>query len=99
MKQALIEHLTMAALIETSSDLVQLLADLRYETEILKHQDIGGLPVVILKAPIQSFLPSDEFMLNVTQLSGIPAFQELVDLDALENMADPLKEALQSAIQ
>ena len=99
MKQALIEHLTMAALIENSSDLVQLLADLRYETEILKHQDLGGLPVVILKAPIQSFLPSDEFMLNVTQLSGIPAFQELVDLDALENMADPLKEALQSAIQ
>lgn len=99
MKQALIEHLTMAALIEDSKELIQLLADLRYETQILKHQDLGGLPVVILKAPIQSFLPSDEFMLNVTQLSGIPAFQELVDMDALENMPDPLKKSLQQAIE
>jgi hypothetical protein len=99
MKQALVEHLTIAALLENSKTLIQLLADLRYEMEILKLKDLGGLPVVILTAPIQSFLPSDEFMLNITQLSGIPAFQELVDLDALENMPDPLKVALQAAIQ
>jgi hypothetical protein len=99
MKLAIVEHLTIAALLENSKSLIQLLADLRYETEILKLKDLGGLPVVILKAPILSFLPSDEFVLNITQLSGIPAFQELVDLDALENMPDPLKETLQEAIQ
>ncbi|MBC2714100.1 MAG: hypothetical protein HF978_02220 [Desulfobacteraceae bacterium] len=99
MKQALIEHLTIATVLENSKELTQLLEDLRYEMEIQTLEDLGGLPVVILKAPIQSFLPSDEFMLNVTQLSGIPAFQELVDLDALENMPDPLKEALQKSIQ
>jgi len=99
LKQALVEHLTIANLIENSKELIQLLSDLRYEMEILKLEDLGGLPVVILKAPIKSFLPSNEFMLNVTQLSGIPAFQELVDLNALENMPDPLKEVLQAAIQ
>jgi hypothetical protein len=99
MKQAIVEHLTIAAMMETFKELPQLLADLRFETQIQPLKDLGGLPVVILKSPIQSFLPSDEFMLNITQLSGIPAFQELVDLGALENMVDPLKEALQAVIQ
>ena len=98
MKQALVEHLTIAALIENSKELIQLLTDLRYETQILKLEELGGLPVVILKAPIQSFLPSNEFMLNITRLSGIPAFQELVDPEALDNMPDPLKASLQKAI-
>jgi len=99
MKQAIIVHLTIAALLENFKELSQLLEDLRYEVEIQPVKDLGGLPLIILKAPIQSFLPSDEFMLNITQLSGIPAFQELVDLDALENMPDPLKESLQEAIK
>jgi hypothetical protein len=34
----------------------------------------------------------------VTQLSGIPAFQEIIDFDAPENMPDPLKETLKTAI-
>jgi len=97
-KQSLVEHLTMATLLEDFTDLVELLKDLRYEVEIQKLKELGGLPIVILKAPLQSFLPSDDFVQNVTQLSGIPAFQELVDLDAVENMPDPLKESLQAAI-
>jgi len=65
---------------------------------IQKLEDLGGLPVVILKAPIESFLPSDDFILKITQLSGIPAFQEIIDLDAVEKMPDPLRKTLQQAI-
>ncbi len=97
-KQSLIEHLTMVLLLKNFKALTQLFQDLRYEVGIQKLEDLGGLPVVILKAPIESFLPSDDFILKITQLSGIPAFQEIIDLDAVEKMSDPLREALQQAI-
>jgi len=54
--------------------------------------------VVILKASIESFLPPDDFILQITQLSGIPAFQEIIDRDAVEKIPDPLRETLQQAI-
>jgi len=60
--------------------------------------DLGNLPVVVLKAPVQTFLPPDDFILQVTQLSGIPAFQEIVDLETVENILDSLKETLKNLI-
>jgi bacterioferritin (cytochrome b1) len=66
--------------------------------EIQELKDLGGLPVVVLRAPIETFLPPDNFILQITQLSGIPAFQEIIDLDAAENIPDPLKEALKACL-
>ena len=74
--------------------LTQLIEDLRYEVETRDLADLGGLPVMVLKSPLETFLPPDDFILQVTQLSGIPAFQEIVGLEAVENMPDPLRESL-----
>jgi hypothetical protein len=43
-------------------------------------------------------LPPDDFIFQVTQLSGIAAFQEIIDLDAVENITDPLKDNLRNLI-
>jgi hypothetical protein len=71
---------------------------LRYRVEIRELPDLGGLPVVVMKVPLETFLPPDHFILEVTQLSGIPAFQEIIDLEAFENMPDPLKESLKDSV-
>lgn len=94
MKCALIGHLAFVLLVEHFPGLQQLLEDLRYEVEFRQLSDLGRLPVVMVKAPLTTFLPPDDFILQITQLSGIAAFQEIVDLEALQNVADPLKESL-----
>ena len=98
MRQSLINHLAMVIFLKHFPGLTQLLNDLRYEVGIRELPDFGGLPVVILKAPLETFLPPDDFIAQVTQLSGIPAFQELVDLDAIENIPDPLRESLKNSV-
>jgi hypothetical protein len=98
MRQSLINHLAMVIFLRHYPALTQLLHDLRYDVEIRELPELGGLPIVILKAPIETFLPPDDFILQITQLSGIPAFQELIDLDAVESIPDPLRESLKSAI-
>lgn len=98
MKQALIDHLAIVVFLKYFPGLTQLFEDLRYEVETHEMPDLGGLPVVILKAPVKTFLPPDDFIQQVTQLSGIPAFQEIVDLDAVGSIPDPLKESLNRAL-
>ncbi len=94
MRQALINHLSMVIFLELFPALTQLLKDLRYEVEIVELSNLGNIPVVILTAPIPTFLPADNFITEITQLSGIPAFQEIIDINALDNIPDPLADAL-----
>jgi len=98
MKQSIIDHLSMAIFLKRFPALVQLLQDLRYKVETVELEDLGGLSVIVLKSPIEAFLPPDEFIDQITQLSGIPAFQEIIDLEAVENISDPLKNVLKDAI-
>jgi len=95
MRQALICHLSLVLLLEYFPALKSLLEDLRYQVNIYKIPDLGNLPAIMITAPLETFLPPDKFITEVTQLSGIPAFQEIVAQDAIENMPDLLKENLQ----
>lgn len=97
MRQALICHLSLVLLLEYFPALKILLEDLRYQVDIYKIPDLGNLPAIMLTAPLATFLPPDKFITEITQLSGIQAFQELVAQDAIENMPDLLKEELQKA--
>ncbi|UCG07851.1 MAG: hypothetical protein JSV83_04160 [Desulfobacterales bacterium] len=99
MKHSLIAHLTLVIFLKHFTSLKQLLQDLRYEVEIQELNDLGGLPVVVLEAPVETFLPPDDFILQLTQLSGIPAFQEIIDLDAVDNIPDPLKDVLKACLK
>ena len=96
MKHALLSHLLPIVYLKQMPALEQLLADLRYQIEIRELADLGNLPVLVLKNPVDTFLPPDDFILQVTQLSGIAAFQEIIDLDALAAIPDSLKEDLSS---
>lgn len=97
-KQALIDHLAIVVFLKHFPGLTRLFEDLRYEVETREISDLGGLPVIILKAPVKTFLPPDDFIRQITQLSGIRAFQEIVDLDAAAHIPDPLKASIEQAL-
>jgi len=98
MRQTIINHLALFVFLKHFPALNQLFEDLRYQVETKELADLGSLPVVILKAPVETFLPPDDFILQITQLSGIAAFQEIIDPEAVKKITDPLKEALRSLI-
>lgn len=94
MRQALLCHLALVLFFKTFPSLQALLEDLRYRVEVIQLDHFGGLPAVLLSVPVDTFLPKDSFIMEVTQLSGIPAFQEIVDPDAVVNMEDSFRDTL-----
>jgi len=96
MRQAIICHLSLVLLLEHFPNLKTLLEDLRYQVDIYKLPDLGNLPAVMISTPLSTFLPPDKFITEVTQLSGIPAFQEIVSRDAIDNMPDLLQQQLRN---
>jgi hypothetical protein len=76
--------------------LKQLFEDLRYPVKTRGLGDLRGLPVVVVNAPLETFLPPDDFIFQITQLSGIAAFQEIINSEAVEKIPDNLKGALRN---
>jgi len=73
---------------------VQLLNDLRYDIRVETAPGLGKLPVLTIGPRICSFRPPDDLILAATRFSGVPAFVELVDPDAIRALEDPFRDEL-----
>ena len=68
-----------------------LLGDLRYRLQADASPDLPKLSLTTITASLPSFRPSDDLIASAVTFSGVPAFIELIDIDALSTLQDPLK--------
>jgi len=99
LRQFVVNALVLQIMLARIPGLVQLFADLRYELKTEKPENLQGLPVVTVTSCLPSFRPADELIQAATAFSGVPAFIELADLDALKSPKDTLKEKLEELIR
>ncbi len=94
LRQFVVNTLVLQLVLARHRGLVQLFADLRYELKAENPADLKGLPVVTITSCLTSFRPADDLISAATAFSGIPAFVELLDLEATVSPRDTLKERL-----
>jgi hypothetical protein len=73
----------------------QLFKDLRYDVRVEAGPSLGKLTLLTIALGISSFRPPDDLILSAVRLSGVPAFIELVDTEAVRQLADPLREQVE----
>jgi hypothetical protein len=91
MREFLIAALAMQSTLDKFPGIVRLLKDLRYDVQVEKSPGLGDLPLVVIGSCVPSFRPADDLVLATCNLSGVPAFIELIDSEAIHQMEDPLK--------
>ena len=91
LNHALLQAIAMAILIEQRPGLTNLFQDLRCPLQTIRFDELGGLPFISISAPIGTRLPSDEIILQNTQLTGIPSFEEILDINDIRNLSDPVQ--------
>lgn len=90
-RQFVVNALAMHFLLAKFPGLLQLLGDLRYEVQTETAPGLGTVPLVTISACVPSFRPPDDLILAATRLSGVPAFIEIIEVDAVRRLQDPLK--------
>jgi hypothetical protein len=98
-RQFVINALTFNVVLGRNPALVQLLKDLRWEVEEVALPGFEKLKVTAFRMALPSFRPQDELLLTAVRLSGVPAFIELIDTNALHHLADDLRNQLEALIQ
>ena len=91
--QFLVGALALQILLEAHPAIGRLLHDLRFEVITEPAEGAGGVPLTSLRAAVPSHRPADDLIQRSVQLSGVPAFIELIDPE-LTDLPDPLRESL-----
>jgi hypothetical protein len=91
LRQFVINACVMKLALARSAGLTRLLQALRIRVNVTTSPETGKLPLVQLLSSVPAFRPSDNVVLSATRLSGVPTFEEVVDVQGVSAIEDPLR--------
>lgn len=97
--QFVVNNLVLDRVLAARSGVKRLLNDLRYTIEIAPLSPAFRLPLITVASCLPSTRPPDDVIATATEFSGVPAFIELIEEDAVNSMADPLKSAVSQLLK
>ena len=99
MRQFVVDALVLNALVARNTGLTTLLTALRFDMRVEELPGFGKLPLVTITAQLPTFRPADDLILGAVSFSGVPAFIELIGLDTVRNLEDPLKTHIEALLR
>jgi hypothetical protein len=98
LRQFVVNTLVMQSLIARSGGLSSIFAELRYGVTTQTHPAFSGLPAILIQSQIPTFLPPEPIIAAATDLSGVDAFIELIDVESIRQLSDPFKQRISQLI-
>jgi hypothetical protein len=77
----------------------QVFEALRFPISASRSPELGELPLTYVSSSVPTVRPPDKVIIESTELSGRDVFEEVVDVDAILAMRDPLKDRLLDLIK
>jgi hypothetical protein len=94
-----LSSLLMHVVTSNSPGLLQVLDDLHFPITTTTLPEFGPLPITRIGVAISTERPSDAVILETAELTGMDAFEEVVKLEDLGRLRDPLKERLLAVVR
>jgi hypothetical protein len=94
LNQLVLSYLLMHVVITNSPGLMQAFEALHFPITTTTLPEFGPLPITRIGVDISTTRPADSVILEVAELTGMDAFEEVVNVDDLAQLRDPLKERL-----
>jgi hypothetical protein len=92
--QLVLSYLMMHVITTNSPGLMQAFEALHFPITTTTVPEFGPLPITRIGVAISTTRPSDKVILESAELTGMDAFEEIVNVDDLAHLRDPLKERL-----
>jgi hypothetical protein len=74
--------------------LMQMFEALHFPITTAKVPQFGELPITRIGLPVRTMRPSDAVVIESAELTGMDAFEEIVNVDDVKQLADPFRERL-----
>jgi hypothetical protein len=92
--QFVLHSLMMHTVVSRQPGLMHIMEHLHFPLTIERSVAYGDLPFTYVSSSISTIRPPDALLIESTEISGMNAFEEVVQLEDLNKLRDPLKERL-----
>lgn len=99
LRQFAVNTLVLQVAFNRSPGLAKLFHDLRYELKVETHPELKKLSMLTITSCLTSFRPADDLITAATAFSGVPAFIELLDTDAISQRADSFQSKVEELLK
>jgi hypothetical protein len=89
-----LSYLVLHLVTKHDAALMQIFEALHFPITTTKSPQFGELPITRIGIPIATTRPADAVVIESAELTGMDAFEEVVSVDDLKRLGDPLKERL-----
>jgi hypothetical protein len=92
--QFILSYLLMHVVTTNSPGLLQAFEALHFPITTTTLPDFGPLPITRIGVSVKTSRPSDDLVLQTAELTGVDAFEEVVNVRDIAQLRDPLKDRL-----
>jgi hypothetical protein len=92
--QLVVSYLLMHVVITNSPGLMSVFDALHFPITTVTVPEFGPLPITRIGVAVSTTRPSDEVILQSAELTGMDAFEEVVNVQDLSSLRDPLRQRL-----
>lgn len=94
LQRFILSYLTLHIVTRMQPGVVNLLNDLRFPMTTTKDQNLGELPITRIAMAVATERPPDAVIIESAEVTGMDAFEEVVKLEDIQRLRDPLREQL-----
>jgi len=94
LQQFVLHYLMMHSVVTKQPGLCRVMESLHFPLSTEHSLEFGDLPLTYVSSSISTVRPPDEVLVESSEVSGMDAFEELVNLDDIAKLREPLKEQL-----
>ncbi len=98
-KDVILHALVLNTVLTRQPGLLAVFEALRFPVVTEKLPGLGELPVTCVSSSVRTVRPPDEILIESTEISGLNAFEEVVNAEDIVEMQDPFREKLLEVIK
>ena len=94
LQRFIVSYLIIHLVMKHRPGVMQILEGLRFPVTTRTSPEFGGLPMTRIGVGISTERPPDSVVVESAELTGMDAFEEVVNVEEISRLQDPLKERL-----
>jgi len=94
LQQFVLHYLMMHGVVTKQTGLSRILEALHFPLSTEYSPEFGDVPLTYVSSSISTVRPPDDVLVESSEVSGMNAFEEIVQLEDISKLRDPLKEQL-----
>jgi hypothetical protein len=94
LQRFVLSYLTLHLVTRMQPGLIKVFNALRFPVTTAYDAEFGELPITRITVPVATERPSDAVLIESAEVTGMDAFEEIVRLEDIQQLRDPLREQL-----